>query len=423
MKRLSKLLIFLMLGIMLTAFLTGCDTKKEETFRNAKVIGISGTAALLRGDVSMELYEGLVLQGGDQITTGADGRVDLKLDDDKYVILEANTKVTLELQGDPQRGAIRLHQVSGTIHHTIENPLTDGDSYEVHTPDAVMAVRGTEFTTIVNGTDQGSQTTTQVQDGSVEMTPNNSEEPGRTLGANESATVGTESGGASHFLDVCPVCSQNISAAMEHQLSCGNGHYSCDGNNHDPLPCGHFVCTEGSHDSLSCGEDHYTCDGKDHDTVLSCGNLACTEGHSARGCGHCVCIGSDGAHSKMPCGHYTCNQIDAGHYRLSCGNYDCRGGEHWVCYGCENCVCTGDHSQLSCGHLVCQGGTHDGLPCGHFSCSTGSHDSLSCGHYACDGLIHDAYHPCGNLLCTPGHDQLECGHCICEQCTCAGSGG
>ncbi len=407
-------------ALILILLLADFGGRQEETFRTAKVIAVDGSATLRRGEDSMDVYQGLTLRDGDQITTAAGGRVDLRLDTDKYVVLEESTAVRFQLEGDPRKGIIRLYQTAGTVHHTIENPLAQADRYEVHTPDAVMAVRGTDFLTNVSQTENGTQTSTEVQAGIVEMKPNNQQESPQTLGPGESATAETVGDGPAHFLVACPACAQPVQTLQEHLLSCAEDHYSCEGshvscgeeNRETELTCGHLAGTEGDHESKRpCG--HYICADGDHEK-LSCGNYMCQPGHGARGCGHCICAGIAEGHSWMPCGHYTCNMEDMGHYLLPCGNYDCRGNGHACCYGCEGCICVGDHSQLLCGHLVCMGGTHDPRPCGHFTCDEGSHDYLTCGHYACDGRIHDGFYSCGNLFCAEGHgDCVYCGQCMC----------
>ncbi len=393
-KKLLALALPALLVLLALAACTGGAGSPAETFRNAKVLSVTGSATLTRDGDALAVYAGQVLRGGDSLTTDAGSQVSLKLDGDKYVVLEENTAVVLRLEGSPEKGAIRLHQTAGTVHHSIENPLGDGDSYEVHTPDAVMAVRGTDFSSTVGQGETGSQTTAQVREGSVEMTTTGPDPEARTLGPGEAATAGQTGDGQSQFLNACPLCFRPLEAEESHLLSCGRDHAVCDGLDHSPLSCGHTACAEG-----------------DHETVLSCGSLACAQGHGRQGCGHCLCAGGD--HSLLPCGHYTCTAGDAEHRLLDCGNYGCRSG-HQTCYSCGKCVCTGDHSPRPCGDPACAQGSHSGLPCGHWACTQGNHSGLPCGHYACDGKIHDAYSSCGSLMCTPGHeDCLFCGQCLC----------
>ncbi len=430
MKKTVNPFIFLMLCGILSVLLAGCGGA-EDTFRNARVISVSGIAGLLREENTMDVYEGLVLKGGDQITTGDNGRVDLKLDEDKYVVLEPGTTVTLELEGNARKGAIRLHQVSGTIHHTLENPLSEADSYEVHTPDAVMAVRGTDFITSVFQTEAGTQTTTEVQDGAVEMTPNNSQDPSQTLEPGESATAKTDSGEPSRFLIFCPVCDQEVEMLEAHLLSCGSGHYGCDGQDHGILPCEHFACAEGAHTTFrDCGV-HYICAQGDHERKRACGHFVCAEGEHEEtfACGHPVCQG--GTHNRLLCGHYACDGRNHGG-TYSCGHYTCLGGDHGL-LKCGHRACQGgDHQMMDCGHRACKGGSHKTLRCGHYACDKGgSHKILSCGHYACDpadlehatlscgnyacrGGSHSRCYSCESCVCTGDHEKLSCGHLMCQ---------
>ncbi len=428
---LATVLVLCVVGGVL---LFGRGGEGESAFRSAKVLAVTGQAQLLRDGEEMPVYEGLLLRTNDQITTGADGRVDLQLDTDKYVVLEADTQVRFRLEGSPEAGLIRLEQISGTIHHKIENPLAQEDGYEVQTPESVMAVRGTEFTTTRLTAGEGSQTRTQVQKGRVDMTLPDGEK--RTLEAGENATASQAPGEPPHFVEekveelLCPACAQEVQQVDAHKLSCGENHYSCDqqdhttvlscgspvcAEGHEALPCGHCgcdqqdhttvlscgspVCAEG-HEALPCG--HCGCDQQDHSTVLSCGSPVCSEGHEALPCGHCGC--DEKAHEQMACGHFVCDTQSAGdHRQLSCGSFACQGPEHAPCEVCGDCSCIGDHTLQTCGHYGCQAGSHQVLDCGFYGCQEG-HGPMACGHCSC--CEEPEY-----------HQQRECGHYECEEDT------
>ena len=55
----------------------------ESTYRNVKVLETEGEAYVTRKDTQISVYEQMIIQGGDSMVTGEDGRVDLQLDDDK----------------------------------------------------------------------------------------------------------------------------------------------------------------------------------------------------------------------------------------------------------------------------------------------------------------------------------------------------
>ncbi len=440
---LAAVLVLCIIGGVL---LFGRGGEEEPTFRSAKVLSVTGQAQLLRDGEEMSVYEGLLLRTSDQITTGADGRVDLQLDTDKYVVLEADTQVCFRLEGSPEAGLIRLEQTSGTVHHKIENPLAQEDGYEVQTPESVMAVRGTEFTTTRLTTAEGGQTQTQVRKGRVDMTLPGGEK--RTLGAGENATASQAPGEAPHFVEekveklLCPACGQEVQLVNAHKLSCGGDHYSCDQQDHTTiLSCGNLVCTEG-HEALPCG--HCGCDKQDHTTILSCGSLVCAEGHEALACGHCGCDKQDHAtilscgslvcaegHEALPCGHCGCDKQDhttilscgslvcaEGHEALACGHCGCDKQDHSTVLSCGSLVCAEGHEALACGHCGCDGKAHTQMACGHFACDTqtsGNHQQLSCGSFACREPEHTPCEVCGDCTCTGEHALQVCGHYGCQE--------
>ncbi|MCD8218173.1 MAG: FecR domain-containing protein [Clostridiales bacterium] len=163
----------------------------DETYRNVKVLETEGTADLTRGEETMSVYEQMVIRGGDILSTGADGWVDLSLDDDKYAIVEPSSEVEFELEGEKDNGAIRLHLNAGAIYNEIENPIADGDSYEIETPDGVMAVRGTKFRVAIENTEDGlwRLTTISVFEGTVHIRVDNSDGEETIITAGEEAVI------------------------------------------------------------------------------------------------------------------------------------------------------------------------------------------------------------------------------------------
>ena len=112
----------------------------EETYRSVRVLEYQGEATVTRDGEEFAVYDDLVVQGGDGLTTGADGEVDLRLDQDKYLVVESSSQVAFQLEGNTEQGAIRIELQAGAVFNSIENPLAEGDSYEIVTPDGVMAV-------------------------------------------------------------------------------------------------------------------------------------------------------------------------------------------------------------------------------------------------------------------------------------------
>lgn len=143
----------------------------ENTYRNVKVLETEGEAYVTRKDTQISVYEQMIIQGGDSMVTGKDGRVDLQLDDDKYLVVEEDSQVEFELEGNKEKGAICIHLNQGAVYNEIDNPLAQDDSYEIHTPDGVMAVRGTKFRVSVRTSSNGKKRETRISvfDGTVHV--------------------------------------------------------------------------------------------------------------------------------------------------------------------------------------------------------------------------------------------------------------
>ena len=143
----------------------------ENTYRNVKVLETEGEAYVTRKDTQISVYEQMIIQGGDSMVTGKDGRVDLQLDDDKYLVVEEDSQVEFELEGNKEKGAICIYLNQGAVYNQIDNPLAQDDSYEIHTPDGVMAVRGTKFRVSVRTSSNGKKRETRISvfDGTVHV--------------------------------------------------------------------------------------------------------------------------------------------------------------------------------------------------------------------------------------------------------------
>lgn len=172
-------------------------------YRSIRVLDYEGQVDMTRGERALSVYKNMLIRGGDRMATGEDSRADLRLDDDKYLVVEPSTRLSFELSGNKHEGAIRIRLDEGAVYNSIENPLEDGDSYEVVTPDGVMAVRGTRFRVAVENNAEGSarQTRVSVWEGAVYVELNNSEKDSISLQAGNEALIESGSdGGESFFL-------------------------------------------------------------------------------------------------------------------------------------------------------------------------------------------------------------------------------
>ena len=121
-------------------------SNKTESYRSILVYELEGSAEIERnGAAAMNAVENLYLESGDRVKTAADSNMRLKLDDDKYVMVEEESAFRIEATGSKSDSKTSIYLEQGAITNEIQNKLSDKSSYEVTTPNSVMAVRGTIF--------------------------------------------------------------------------------------------------------------------------------------------------------------------------------------------------------------------------------------------------------------------------------------
>lgn len=116
------------------------------TFRSIKVVETNGAVTISRegiGDLDAAVNMNLV--SGDSVHTDQDAYVVLMLDADKYVMLGESGSMEVIAEGNETSGRTSIRLEQGSVLSEIQNPLGQGSSYEVVTPNATMSVRGTVF--------------------------------------------------------------------------------------------------------------------------------------------------------------------------------------------------------------------------------------------------------------------------------------
>ena len=162
-------IVFYTIIFMFAVIAVGCG-KKEESYRTIQVYNIEGKAWVTRENVGeMEMYANMQLQSNDQVKTEKETYVQLKLDEDKYILLEPETSIKIQAEGNAQDSKTKIVLESGGIVNRIENELSKNSSYEIETPNSTMAVRGTIFRIKLVKDERGKIVSeVEVQDGKVE---------------------------------------------------------------------------------------------------------------------------------------------------------------------------------------------------------------------------------------------------------------
>ena len=120
--------------------------QKEEAYRSIRIYELNGTATIQRETIGeVNAVENLYLDSGDRIFVGADSTMRLKLDEDKYILVEENSILSIVAEGNSADSKTSIHLEQGAITNEIQNPLSENSTYNVSTPNSVMAVRGTVF--------------------------------------------------------------------------------------------------------------------------------------------------------------------------------------------------------------------------------------------------------------------------------------
>lgn len=142
---------------------------QEKDYRQIQVYQVEGTAYVDRQETKgIEAYENMQLQSEDILNVSTDSYLQLKLDEDKYLLLEPDTRIRLEASGNSTDSRTKIHLEQGAVVSNLENPLSPKSSYEVNSPNSTMAVRGTVFRVEVTyGEDGVSHTKLSVYEGKV----------------------------------------------------------------------------------------------------------------------------------------------------------------------------------------------------------------------------------------------------------------
>lgn len=143
--------------------------KEEKGYRTIQIYEMNGDAVLTRkGIEDMEAYENLMLKTEDKLLTKSESTVRLKMDSDKFMLLEPDTEVELYATGDSENSKTDINLNKGCITIEIKGKLKGNSTYRVTTPNSVMAVRGTVFRVEVTYDENGKCVTiVTVYEGSV----------------------------------------------------------------------------------------------------------------------------------------------------------------------------------------------------------------------------------------------------------------
>lgn len=133
----------------------------KQTAADAEVVALHGNAFLTRADKSVHKVEiGDHIQLGDQLDVAPAGTLSVKFADGTLTTLHESSRVHfnhLSQYGDSGMVDTRFRLEKGRVDTRAIPAKGDGSRFEIQTPSAITAVRGTEFRTTVVDTDQVSR--------------------------------------------------------------------------------------------------------------------------------------------------------------------------------------------------------------------------------------------------------------------------
>lgn len=165
MKKSKKILIPVSIVVVLIAIVL-VVVMMNRGHRVIKVESVEGEVELDRGSAVKEVFKDMNLRSEDMVTTGEDGLLELRADEDKYIVAIENTCFEIVSKGNAKEGRLKIKLKYGTSLIEIENKLPEGASFEVETPNAALSVRGTTFE--VTYIPETNTTILKVTDGLVE---------------------------------------------------------------------------------------------------------------------------------------------------------------------------------------------------------------------------------------------------------------
>ncbi|HRY23172.1 MAG: FecR domain-containing protein [Geminicoccaceae bacterium] len=136
----------------------------------AMLEGFQGSVALRRGGARPAPVQGMQLEVGDVVETGADSTAIIAFADGSRVLLGENAQLELDRLGEYRRTGMvdtRLKLERGRLETRVEPAVGSGSRFEVWTPPAVSSVRGTDLR--VGLDEAGERSATEVLTGNVRV--------------------------------------------------------------------------------------------------------------------------------------------------------------------------------------------------------------------------------------------------------------
>lgn len=197
-----RLIVFITIPVLLVSMLVMVLylVSNADTYENIKIFEINGEVIIDRkNEDKIDTYENMNLISGDIITVSENSNAKLQLDDDKFALIEPNTKLEIEVAGQENNKKFKINLISGALITEIQNKLDANSSFDIHTPNSTMSVRGTVFRVEASKDSDGNYISNlQVYEGKVEVNINDTENSTIIVEKGKSAQVVSDSSTAKY---------------------------------------------------------------------------------------------------------------------------------------------------------------------------------------------------------------------------------
>jgi len=119
--------------------------------QNATVTSVAGAASIERAGASLPASVGMPVETGDRVSVSAGGKVVITLNDSSVLEVGSSSTIIIDEQlfgAGGVRQSTKLRMLSGILRSVVKHSSSGNlPNFEIHTPNAILAARGTTFDT------------------------------------------------------------------------------------------------------------------------------------------------------------------------------------------------------------------------------------------------------------------------------------
>jgi len=172
---------------------------KVETQRTARVVEVNGPCSILREGATINAIADMPIYSGDTFFSGVNASARIMVDDDKFLYLDAATRINFTASGTPDDTHTMIYVETGSLLTEVKEKLAEGETFDIVTPNTCTAIHGTiPMVTVAKNWEGKTTTTIGFAEGEGEITVFERAASGAirstnlNMGAHEGASFTTE---------------------------------------------------------------------------------------------------------------------------------------------------------------------------------------------------------------------------------------